>query len=171
MQPFDALTMRAVLAESQPLIINRKVDGVYQFGRDELVLSFRAKGGATQFRLSAHPIYGRLSLVRTSTDRKTYGNEMRTAFATILKKALWGATLVGIEQLAGERVVDLIFSCLDEVGGASLKTLSAEIMGRHSNLVFWERNDQKIIAASHLVTNEMSRFRQIQPGLKYARPP
>ncbi|PWU00734.1 MAG: hypothetical protein C5B53_03650 [Candidatus Melainabacteria bacterium] len=171
MQPFDALTMRAVLAESQPLIINRKVDGVCQFGRDELILSFRAKSGASQFRLSAHPIYGRLSMVRTSTDRKTSGNEMRTSFATILKKALYGATLVGIEQLPGERIVDLIFSCLDEVGRATLKTLSAEIMGRHSNLIFWERSDQKIIAASHLVNSEMSRFRQIQPGLKYARPP
>jgi predicted ribosome quality control (RQC) complex YloA/Tae2 family protein len=171
MQPFDALTMRAVLKEAGPLLINKKVDGVYQFGRDEILLGFRAKSGVTQFRVSAHPVYGRLCLVKSSTDHKTSGSEIRSSFFAILKKNLFGATLIGLEQMAGERILDMIFSCLDEVGQASIKTLTAEIMGRHSNLIFWERNDQKIIASSHLVSNEMSRLRQIQPGLKYTRPP
>ena len=118
MQPFDALTMRAVLKEAGPLLINKKVDGVYQFGRDEILLAFRAKSGDLQFRVSAHPVYGRLCLVRSSTDHKSPTSEIRSSFATILKKMLFGSTLVGLEQVPGERVLDMIFSCLDEVGGA-----------------------------------------------------
>jgi predicted ribosome quality control (RQC) complex YloA/Tae2 family protein len=57
------------------------------------------------------------------------------------------------------------------VGTASLKVLTAEIMGRHSNLVFWNHADKTIIAASHLVTKDMSRQREILLGAKYVRPP
>lgn len=172
MQPFDALTMRAVLQEAGPLLLNRRVDSVHQFARDEIVIVFRGRHGEMEFRLSAHPVFGRLCLLKTSTNRKRLQpGEIRSGFITLLKKSLFGATLVGIEQQPGERILDLIFSCVDEVGAASLKTLTAEIMGRHSNIVFWERSSQVIIAASHLVNAEMSRLRQIQPGLKYVRPP
>ena len=39
MQPFDALTIRAVLDEAKPLLLNRRVDRVFQLARDELLIS------------------------------------------------------------------------------------------------------------------------------------
>jgi predicted ribosome quality control (RQC) complex YloA/Tae2 family protein len=173
MQPFDALAMRAVLQEAAPLLLNRRVDEVSQVGRDEILLAFRGRTGVIDFRICAHAVYGRLCLVKTSTHRKqtAKGNEFRSSFVTLLKKGLSGATLVAIEQLKGERILDFIFSCVDELGGALIKTLTAEIMGRHSNIIFWERASQNILTSSHVVTKEMSRHRQILPGLKYIRPP
>jgi predicted ribosome quality control (RQC) complex YloA/Tae2 family protein len=50
----------------------------------------------------------------------------------VLRRHLAGASLVGVEQPVGERVVNFVFSCTDEVGSASLKILTAEIMGRQS---------------------------------------
>jgi predicted ribosome quality control (RQC) complex YloA/Tae2 family protein len=89
----------------------------------------------------------------------------------VLRRHLAGASLVGVEQPVGERAVNFVFSCTDEVGSASLKVLTAEIMGRHSNLIFWDKASEKILGASHLVTKEMSRQREILPGLKYVKPP
>jgi predicted ribosome quality control (RQC) complex YloA/Tae2 family protein len=189
MQPFDALTIRAVLQEAKPLLLNRKVDKVYQLGRDELLLALRGKAGTTTLFLSAQTAYGRICLIRSSQTHgqpekvaprylptsKSFGTGANTAnqssFNMIMRKYMTGATLVGIEQPMGERMVDFIFSCTDEVGTSSHKVLTAEIMGRHSNLIFWDKSSEKILAASHVVTKEMSRQREIAPGLKFVRPP
>jgi predicted ribosome quality control (RQC) complex YloA/Tae2 family protein len=168
MQPFDALTIKAILIEAKPLLVNRKVDRVQQSGRDEVVLTLRSRGGFSHFLLSAHAAFGRLCLINLSPQSK---RNNPPNFCMLLRKHLTGATLVGVEQLAGERIVDLFFSCLDEVGTPTHKVLTAEIMGRHSNLIFWDKSSQQILGASHVVTREMSRQREVLPGLKYVRPP
>jgi predicted ribosome quality control (RQC) complex YloA/Tae2 family protein len=193
MQPFDALSIRAVLQEAKPLMLNRKVDKVFQLGRDEVLISLRSKGGMISLFLSAQSVYGRMCLVRTpsssessektstektSKDRNVldryqakHGTNSPPNFCLVLRRHLTGATLVGIEQLPGERIIDFVFSTTDEVGTTSLKVLTAEIMGRHSNLVFWDKATEKILVPSHAVTREMSRQREVLPGLKYERPP
>jgi len=174
MQPFDALTIRAVLHEAKPLLLNRKVDKVYQLSRDEVILCLRSKAGMTNLLLSAQTAYGRICLIKVpsfvnQSDKSRSQNPSN--FCLLLRRHLTGATLVGIEQPTGERMVDFVFSCTDEVGSASIKVLSAEIMGRHSNLIFWDRATEKILTASHVVTKEMSRQREVAPGLRFVRPP
>lgn len=185
MQPFDALSIRAVLAEARPLIVNRKVDRVTQLGRDEVLLTLRGKSGVNSLFISAQSVHGRMCLVQTNqmhakgerdpvTDRyvSKYGSGGSVPnFCLLLRKHLAGATLIAAEQPLGERIIDLVFSCIDEVGTASIKILTAEIMGRHSNLIFWEKEGAKIVSASHNVTKDMSRQREISSGLRYERPP
>ena len=187
MQPFDALSIRAVLLESKSLLLNRKVDKIHQLARDEILVNMRSKGGTIGLFISGQSVYGRMCLVKipSSQDstkdsgdgnlfdryRSKYGTNTPPNFCIVLRRHLTGATLVGVEQLPGERIVDFVFSCVDEVGGASLKVLTAEIMGRHSNLIFWEKESKKILAASHAVTKEMSRQREVLPNLLYERPP
>lgn len=173
MQPFDALTIRAVLDEAKPLLLNRRVDRVFQLARDELLISLRSKSGMVHLLLSAHATYGRICLVKQApqgakNDRAPQNN---SNFALLLRKTLASAVLVHIEQLPGERIVDFVFSSTDEVGTATHKVLTAEIMGRHSNLIFWDKTKEKIVTASHIVTKEMSRQREVAPGLTYKRPP
>lgn len=168
MQPFDALTIKAILTEAKPLLLNRKVEKVQQPARDEVVLTLRSRSGFSHFLMSAHVSFGRLCLINMPPQslRNNPPN-----FCMLLRKHLTGATLVAVEHLAGERIVDLFFSCLDEVGTPTHKVLTAEIMGRHSNLIFWDKSSQLILGASHFVTREMSRHREVLPGLKYIRPP
>lgn len=179
MQPFDALTLRAVLQEAKPLLINKRVDKILQLGRDELLISLRSKGGNINIFLSAHCANARICLVAISSNEENSFDRYQTKekfrnqpkFGMILKKFLYAATLVGVEQMPGDRVVDFVFSCIDEVGTTSLKILSAELMGRHSNLIFWDKENKSILAASHVVTKEMSRQREILPRGVYERPP
>lgn len=180
MQPFDALSMRAVIQEAKSLLLNRKVDKVQQLGRDEVVLALRGKAGMINLFLSAQSAHGRLCLVAsTNTDSRSAAFDRysarsghnQPAFSVLLRKHLTGATLIGVDQQAGERITDLIFSCVDEVGTVSVKILTAEIMGRHSNLIFWDKTSEKILAASHAVTKDMSRQREVMVGLRYERPP
>ncbi len=168
MQPFDALTMRAILYEARPLLLNRRVEKVYQVGRDEVIVALRGKAGTGYFLLSAQASFGRLCLIPAPPQPKHVNPP---AFCQLLRKHLTGATLSQVDQLPGERVADLTFACLDELGNRSVKVLTAEIMGRHSNLIFWDKESQRILGASHVVTAEMSRQREVAPGLKYTRPP
>lgn len=167
MQPYDALTLKAVLEEAKPALLNSKVDKVHQMGRDEIIISLRQRSTLNHLRLSANSVFGRISLTSPVQSSKA----TVSSFVQLLRKALTGATLIGIEQILGERIADFIFSCSDEVGSLTIKILTAEIMGKHSNLIFWEKETAKILAASHCVTTEMSRQRQIVPQLRYVRPP
>jgi len=189
MQPFDALSIRAVLKEARPMIVNRRVDKVTQLGRDELLITLRGKTGISTLFASAQSVHGRICLIQSNlttakpgpggkpdpfADRyvSKYGaNSAVPNFCLLLRKHLAGATLLAVEQPLGERIVDLVFNAVDEVGTASIKVLTAEIMGRHSNLILWSKSDSKIIAASHVVTKDMSRQREVAPGLRYERPP
>ena len=168
MQPFDALSMRAILAEAKPVLLNRRVEKIQQISRDEVVISLRSKAGTSHLLVSAQASFGRICLVLTpATPRSTNP----PPFCQLLRKHLSGATLISMEQLPGERIVDLTFDCVDELGNRFTRTLTAEIMGRHSNLILWDRESQKILACSHNVTPEMSRQREISAGLTYVRPP
>ncbi|MBX9938704.1 MAG: NFACT family protein [Candidatus Obscuribacterales bacterium] len=185
MQPFDALSIRAVLKEARPLIVNRKIEKILQIGRDELLLLLRGKTGTNSLFISAQSVHGRICLLKPNianapknahnpeADRyvSRYGANNIPNFCLLLRKHLAGATLIAAEQPQGERIVDFVFSALDEVGSASIKILTAEIMGRHSNLIFWDKASGKIITSSHVVTKDMSRQREVAPGLSYERPP
>jgi predicted ribosome quality control (RQC) complex YloA/Tae2 family protein len=168
MQPFDALTMRAVLLEARPLLLNRRIDKIYQLSRDEILLVLRLKTGPGNFLVSAQASFGRLCLTAQPALPKHVNPP---AFCQLLRKHLTGAIIIDARQVAGERVADLTLACTDELGTKSTKILTAEVMGRHSNLIFWDKDNEKILGASHVVTAEMSRQREVAPGLSYVRPP
>lgn len=168
MQPFDALSMRAILAEANPVLLNRRVEKIQQISRDEVVISLRSKAGTSHLLVSAQASFGRICLVMTPPVPKGTNPPQ---FCQLLRKHLSSGILTGMTQLPGERIVDLVFACSDELGNRSTKCLTAEIMGRHSNLILWDTDTNKILGASHNVTAEMSRQREVAAGLTYVRPP
>ncbi|WP_255405100.1 NFACT family protein [Thermoanaerobacterium sp. RBIITD] len=52
-----------------------------------------------------------------------------------------------------------------------IKTLVIEIMGRHSNIVLIDKNSRVIVDSIKRVYHDMSKVREILPGLKYDLPP
>lgn len=168
MQPFDALTMQAVIEELRAQLVPSKFERVVQLAADEVLLSLRTRRMSQDLLLSAQAANGRLHLASKDKSR-TQGKAGN--FCLVLRKHLTSSTCIAIEQVPGERVVDLVFSCPDEFGQPKAKVLTVEIMGRHSNLIFWEKATQKILGVSHVVTSEMSRFRELQVGFNYVRPP
>jgi predicted ribosome quality control (RQC) complex YloA/Tae2 family protein len=168
MQPFDALTTQAVIEELKAQLVPSKFERVVQLSADEILLSLRTRRSSVDLLLSAQAATGRLHL---ATKDKTRTQGKPGNFCLVLRKHLTSSTCIAIEQMPGERIVDLVFSCPDEFGQPKAKVLTVEIMGRHSNMVFWEKGNQKILGVSHVVTSEMSRARELQVGFNYVRPP
>jgi predicted ribosome quality control (RQC) complex YloA/Tae2 family protein len=158
--------MQAVISELKPLITGRRVDKIYQTKQNEVILGLRSKSDFVYLQLSAQAQGGFIALVD-----KPEKQAKEPAFCLSLRKHLAQATLIGIEQQKGERVADLFFSCPDELGKPTLKILTIEIMGRHSNIIFWEKENNTIAACSRIVSDDMSRLRSIAPQLRYVRPP
>lgn len=83
-----------------------------------------------------------------------------------LRKYLQGGTILTIAQRRFDRVLDV------EVKGHEGHTylLSAELMGRHSNIILIAP-DERILHAAKLVSSRISRVREVLPGKPYTPPP
>ncbi len=91
-------------------------------------------------------------------------------FCMLLRKHLTGGRLVSISQPPLERLVELTFDCIDEMGTPCQKKLILELMGRNSNLIL-AGADGRILDCLRRVDFEMSEQRQVLPGLYYHLPP
>lgn len=80
-----------------------------------------------------------------------------------------GAVL-SVQRIAGDRILKIDISNLSELGDPVTRTLIIEIMGRHSNIILCAADGRIIDAARH-VGQDISRVRQVMPGLPYAYPP
>ncbi|MCE9558184.1 MAG: NFACT family protein [Armatimonadetes bacterium] len=87
-----------------------------------------------------------------------------TAMVSELRKRLNNARLVSSKQRGLDRVIDLVFSAPEEEF-----TLTAELMGKHSNLILRDSADRMVGAAKWLSIQKSRRA--ILPGQKYSPPP
>ena len=164
--PMDGFTLSYMRRELLAALQSGRVDKVNQPERDALVLLIRSGGGNHRLLLSANANQARAQLTA-----QTYENPTEPPmFCMLMRKHLLGARVRDVGQVAGDRILTIVFECLDELGDSVEKTLYLEVMGRHSNLTL-VRSDGVIIDAIRHVNSEMSRVRTVQPGGVYQLPP
>ena len=88
----------------------------------------------------------------------------------LFRKYLCGGRVLAVRRIAGDRILEIDVSNLSELGDPVTRTLVVEIMGRHSNIIL-RTEDGRIIDAARHVGQDISRVRQVMPGLPYAYPP
>ena len=169
---FDAGMLRAVVHETN-LILGEdngrggsKVEKIYMPDRDEIHLMLRTYNETHRFVLSASPNTARVLISEVQKENPS----TPPTLCMLLRKRLTGARLVRISQLGFERACSLEFDTRDEMGFASKKYLIAEIMGKHSNIIFCDA-DMRILGAIRTVDVTSDLTRRIIPGIKYELPP
>ena len=164
--PMDGFTLSYMRRELLCALKGGRVDKVNQPERDALVLLIRCGGGNHRLLLSANANQARAQLTRQS-----YENPAEPPmFCMLMRKHLLGARVADVGQVAGDRILTVVFDCLDELGDPVQKPLYLEVMGRYSNLTL-VRGDGVIIDAIRHVSSDMSRVRTVQPGGVYQLPP
>ena len=88
----------------------------------------------------------------------------------LLRKHISGGRVRDVRQINGDRILEIEFEHLDELGDSARKTLVCEFMGRHSNLILVD-GEGRILECARRVTESMSSVREVLPGLRYERPP
>ncbi len=143
-----------------------RIDRVTQPERDTVILLIRANNQNHRLLLCSSPNNARCHLTMAS-----FPNPLEPpSLCMLMRKQLLGGRVLEIRQVCGDRIVEIDLDTINELGDHVLRRLTLEIMGRHSNLMLLDENGRILEAARH-VNAEMSRVRQIQPGLPYAPPP
>ena len=76
---------------------------------------------------------------------------------------------LSVTQPGMERIIRFTIEHLNELGDLCTKYLIVEIMGKHSNIIFCNENDQIIDSIKH-VSAHMSSVREVLPGRPYFIP-
>ncbi len=161
----DGAFLHCIRQELLPLIGTR-IDKIYQPARDELVLSFRGKGGAQRVLFSVSADAARIHITQTVPENPA----KPPMFCMLLRKHISGGKLEDIEQDGLERILRLRIRANNEMGDSVVLTLVCEIMGKFSNVILVSEHG-RIIDSLRRVDEEISRVRLVLPGMEYTVPP
>ncbi len=162
---FDGIMMTMVKKEIKRDLLGAKVNQIYQPARDELVFSFRTHEGVKKLliRLSDSP---RIHISACSIENPPVPPMM----CMLLRKRLGGSRLIDVVQPKNERVLSLYFDALNEIGDREQLRLYIEIMGRYSNAILTDGEDNVIDSIKRIDFSE-SQERVLLPKMPYELPP
>ena len=160
--PYDSLTLAAVVYALQPLRGGR-IQHIAQPTEHDILLTVYVRGvGEVYWLLSCSPQWARTYLL----SHRLPNPPQPPPFCMALRKYLQGGAILTIAQRRFDRILDV------EIKGHEGHTylLSAELMGRHSNIILIAP-DERILHAAKMVSSRVSRVREVLPGKPYTPPP
>lgn len=163
---FDGFAAHGIAAELNDRLLSGKIDKIHQPEKDEITLSVRTYEGLFRVLLSAATANPRIHLTEQARENPLSA----PLFCMILRKHLTGGKIKRISQTDFDRVIRIDIECYTELGDLTEKSLIAEIMGKHSNIILTQ-SDGKIIDSIKHVDFTTSAVRQVLPGLFYELPP
>ncbi|SFH51381.1 Predicted component of the ribosome quality control (RQC) complex, YloA/Tae2 family, contains fibronectin-binding (FbpA) and DUF814 domains [Tindallia magadiensis] len=165
--PLDGSMVLALKTELEREILNHRIDKIHQPESDELIIITRGQGQNKKILLSAHSKFPRIHLTTLSKINPT----TPPMFCMLLRKHLIGNRVIKIHQPSLERIIELEIEGADELNQLSKKRLIIEMMGKHSNIILVDDQNNSIMDSIKRVPVHISRKRQILPGLPYQYPP
>lgn len=163
---FDGVMLHYVKEEIKENAIDARVSQIHQPNRDELVIAFRSKNGNKKLLISTRANSPRVCFTEHSPENPA----TPPMLCMLLRKRLGGAKLVDIRQPELERILFLDFIATNELGDRVKLSLCVEIMGKYSNIILVDENDN-IVDALKRVDFTMSTQRLVLPNIKYELPP
>lgn len=162
----DAMFVAGLKDELSRALEGARIDKIHQPERDEIVLAVRGAKAPGRLLISANP--GKARVCGLDGMRENPPNA--PMFCMLLRKHLTGGRIRRVSQPGLERILDFEIDVMDELGLPATKTLTAELMGRHSNIILRDGKNM-IIDALKRIDIAMSEKRQVLPGLIYDLPP
>lgn len=162
---FDGITMAALARELQDCLQGGYVQKIAQPERDELLLTIKNKRTNYKLHISAS---ASLPLVHL-TDTPKPSPLTAPNFCMLLRKHLNGAHVLSVQQIGLERVMQICFENLNELGDVVKKSLMIEIMGKHSNIIFVDDNNTIVDSIKH-ISGMVSSVREVLQGRQYFIP-
>ena len=162
---FDGAFLHKIKQEIDALAGSR-VDKISQPDRETILIVLRGAGGNHKLLLSASAAAAKIHFTKNTIENP----KAAPMFCMLLRKHLGSGRLLGARQEGMDRILTLVFECVNELGDRVELRLVCEIMGRHSNIILTDAAG-KILDAAKRVDFVTSEVRQILPGLTYRLPP
>ncbi|MDN6195009.1 MAG: NFACT family protein [Atopostipes suicloacalis] len=164
---YDGLFTHAIVEDLKEKILSGRVSKIHQPFPNELTLRIRSNRKNYQLLLSAHPQYARVQLTNLKFDNP----QQAPQYCMVLRKYIEGSILVDIIQRENDRVIEFVFTGRDELGDEQKFYLIAEIMGRHSNILLVNKEENELVEAIRHVPATLNSYRTIMPGADYRPAP
>ena len=162
---FDGVTIANIVSELKKELLGGRLYKIAQPEEDELLLTVRHPSGQKRLLISAD---ASLPLIYLTASNKP-SPQTAPNFCMLLRKHLQNGRITDISQPGLERIIRFDIEHLDEMGDLRRKVLVAEIMGKHSNIIFCN-DDGLIIDSIKHVSAAVSSVREVLPGKPYFIP-
>ena len=156
---FDGMTIAGIVKEIDEKITGGRIYKIAQPEKDELILTIKNNGGQIRILMSAD---ASLPLIYMTESNK---QSPMTApnFCMLLRKHLQNARIISVTQPGLERIVKIEMEHLNEMGDICRKYLAIELMGKHSNIIFYDEKNMIIDSIKH-ISGMVSSVREVLPG-------
>lgn len=161
----DGITVSCIKKEMKELFCGGYITKIAQPEKDELMLTIKNGGAPIRLVISASPS---LPLIYIADQNRT-SPAVAPAFCMLLRKHIGSGHILDIEQPCLERVLIMTIEHRDELGDMCRKKLIVELMGKHSNIIFTDDEDN-IIDSIKRIPASVSSVREVLPGRKYFIP-
>lgn len=164
----DGITIRALALELSETLVGGKIDKINQPEKDEVLFTIRNNGSNHRLLISANSANPRIYLAENYKKENPLKAPM---FLMLLRKHLGGGRVLSIAQKDFDRNILIDIEAYDELRRLRTRTLSVEIMGKHSNIVLIDKETNQIIDAIKRVPLSISSVRMILPNTEFTFPP
>ena len=162
---FDGITIANIVTELNQTITGGKINKIAQPENDELIITIKNQRKQYRLFLSASASLPLIYLTETNKPSPLTAPN----FCMLLRKHIGSGKIIAIEQPGMERIIRFTIEHLNELGDLCTKYLIVEIMGKHSNIICCNEEDQIIDSIKH-VSAHMSSVREVLPGRPYFIP-
>lgn len=166
----DYLTLKAFFEENIDFIIGARLQKIQQPSRRDFLFSLRNNGESRKLYININPQIYHVAFIETEK-RGIVFPKQPPMFCMLLRKYLEGCRISDALVVENERILEFHFEIMDEFSQSRSLCLAIELMGKHSNIILYDRETSIIIGCAHNVGAEKSRYRELQGGLKYIYPP
>lgn len=165
--PFDGIVTGAMVRELSRCLTGGKIEKIYHPETDELILHVQKGKEKYRMLLSSGSSHARIHLIEDNGSNP----QTPTGFCMLLRKHFQGGRIAEIRQTGSERIVQILVDSVNELGVSVNRGLMIELMGKHSNIIAVDLSTGKILDSIKRVSIDVSRCRQVLPGLPYTLPP
>lgn len=162
---FDGITIANIVSELNHTITGGKINKIAQPENDELIITIKNQRQQYRLFLSASASLPLIYLTEANKPSPLTAPN----FCMLLRKHIGSGKILSVTQPGMERIIRITIEHLNELGDLCIKYLIVEIMGKHSNIIFCNENDQIIDSIKH-VSAHMSSVREVLPGRPYFIP-
>lgn len=161
----DGIVISNLVYELNNTLQNARISKIAQPETDELLFTCKGQNGQHRLAISAS---ASLPFVYLTQENKQSPLQAPT-FCMVLRKHIANGKILRVYQPGMERIIHFEIEHLNELGDLCKKTLIAELMGKHSNIIFCNE-DGTIIDSIKRISSATSSVREVLPGRKYFIP-
>ena len=162
---YDGLVNYSVVHEIRDVLINGKIDKIYEPNFDEIILGIYSNGTKFALNINTNSMYYRANL---TTNAKQNPNQAPN-FCMTLRKYLQNTHITNIYTNNLERIIFIELEGYNKSKDFSTKKLIVELMGKYSNIILTDKDDIIIDSLKHFSINSGS-YRNIFAGSIYELP-